>query len=665
MVKAMKIFFSIMLIFLLLSCGGGKKTPESVIPDEDSVSDVDIAEADESDDEIMPDADIVEADENDDEIISDADIESDEDNASDADSDTEIIPDPCETEPCKGIEHSTETCFSYGKHYGCECDEGYLWQGSEKGCVDRKMFSGAVCTGQTKCYDMEKEIPCPKEGEPFYGQDAQYAEMGKCIPRSYTIKKYDDGETVIDNNTGLEWQRSVRDSDCFNTGCTKQWRRPSILEQFTIVDSDYSEQVVNSIYFPDTPSLFFCSEETQMTAGFQHREVSLKGMDFKDGLVKSYYYSDRMGGTSPEGQVGKCVRVTAGKVPQKIIVQNDSDVVEKNWKDALDYCENLTLHGISEWRLPNRNEIMLSNVEASWTSTTVAGYPSMAWSFHQTRQYPYHEDKTRTFPVRCVASDPCGEDEKWDVEKCVPLTEKDRCDIECAAAKYSLNYCVENEDGKYACQCEWNHFYDGKNCVNPCDTEPCKGGAEESGGECKPTSESTYKCDCKYYNGYVVSNDETSCQYFDRCPFDQYEWIPYPTCLGNFMYSRYMWSSTYVRSGISWKEAKQYCDNLTEGGYSDWQFPSIDILKLQPVCSQIGFTDCKVSEEQGCLVESCVDGCICPEAPENQGTFIWSSSLVSDKEGYAFAMLSRYGNIVVKNVGTTDGMNVRCVRNYY
>jgi len=28
-------------------------------------------------------------------------------------------------------------------------------------------------TGQTKCYDITREIPCPAQGEPFYGQDAQ------------------------------------------------------------------------------------------------------------------------------------------------------------------------------------------------------------------------------------------------------------------------------------------------------------------------------------------------------------------------------------------------------------------------------------------------------------------------------------------------------------
>ena len=43
------------------------------------------------------------------------------------------------------------------------------------------LWSGAVAgdyklpdTGINKCYDAEKEIPCPKPGQPFYGQDTQY-----------------------------------------------------------------------------------------------------------------------------------------------------------------------------------------------------------------------------------------------------------------------------------------------------------------------------------------------------------------------------------------------------------------------------------------------------------------------------------------------------------
>lgn len=377
----MKIFFSIMLIFLFLSCSNVTRTFGTVVPDEDFVSDEDITEDDESDAENMQDADI---EKDDDEIDDNTDFD---------------------------IDNVESTGISD--------------------------LSIVGCTGQTKCYDMEKEIDCPKEGETFYGQDAQYAEMGKCLPRSYTIKQYDDGETVIDNNTGLEWLRGFILGDCTsaNVYCNNlklgggNWRISSVLEQFTIVDADYSDPVVNNTYFPDTPSYFFCSNECGMAAGFQHREVYLTGMDFKDGLVKSYFSSDIGGGYIPEKQVVGCVRFATDKVRQSIIVQNDSDSVARNWEEALSYCENLTYAGISDWRLPNKNEMMSVSVPviSFWTSTTVAGAHSKAWgsSGNVSGQYPSseeyfsHYNKSELLFVRCVASNPCAEGGMWNGEKCV------------------------------------------------------------------------------------------------------------------------------------------------------------------------------------------------------------------------------------------------------
>jgi hypothetical protein len=59
-----------------------------------------------------------------------------------------------------------------------------------------------VDTGQTKCYNNSQEITAPKEGDPLYGQDAQYQDN----QASYTLSA--DGLTVHDNLTGLTWQRS-------------------------------------------------------------------------------------------------------------------------------------------------------------------------------------------------------------------------------------------------------------------------------------------------------------------------------------------------------------------------------------------------------------------------------------------------------------------------
>src|SRR5512136_1495946 len=59
-----------------------------------------------------------------------------------------------------------------------------------------------VATGQAKCYDNRGEIPAPKLGQPFYGQDAQF----QVHPPSYALNA--SGLTGHDNITGLDWQRS-------------------------------------------------------------------------------------------------------------------------------------------------------------------------------------------------------------------------------------------------------------------------------------------------------------------------------------------------------------------------------------------------------------------------------------------------------------------------
>ncbi len=72
------------------------------------------------------------------------------------------------------------------------------WGGNNSG----QAFTTWPDIGQTKCYDNSAEIPCPAEGQPFHGQDAQY--QGPA--RSYT----DLGNgTVRDNVTGLVWEQKT------------------------------------------------------------------------------------------------------------------------------------------------------------------------------------------------------------------------------------------------------------------------------------------------------------------------------------------------------------------------------------------------------------------------------------------------------------------------
>ncbi|MCK5111681.1 MAG: DUF1566 domain-containing protein [Arcobacteraceae bacterium] len=100
---------------------------------------------------------------------------------------------------------------------------------------------------------------------------------------------------------------------------------------------------------------------------------------------------------------------------------NDAKTITKNWTDAIDYCENLTLGDYSDWHLPNFNELYMladrsiynpslnsafTNVVSSYycSSTTYASNTSYAWIVYFNNGGYVYDDKTGTFYVRCVRS---------------------------------------------------------------------------------------------------------------------------------------------------------------------------------------------------------------------------------------------------------------------
>jgi len=83
-------------------------------------------------------------------------------------------------------------------------------------------------TGQTKCYDDSGEIPCPSPGQPFYGQDANFA----LNPQSYTKLDGSGGTLpdsaatwvmVKDNVTGLIWEKKTDDGTIHDKDNTYYW----------------------------------------------------------------------------------------------------------------------------------------------------------------------------------------------------------------------------------------------------------------------------------------------------------------------------------------------------------------------------------------------------------------------------------------------------------
>jgi len=134
-------------------------------------------------------------------------------------------------------------------------------------------------SGQTKCYDGSKVIPCPKPGEDYYGQDGNYTNLN---PRSYTKLDKNGNELpdsatswvmVRDNVTGLFWEVKTYESryntytwydakdfiNALNTenfGEHSDWRLPTIRELASIVNLGKYRPAIDVEYFPRTRDLY-------------------------------------------------------------------------------------------------------------------------------------------------------------------------------------------------------------------------------------------------------------------------------------------------------------------------------------------------------------------------------------------------------------------------
>ena len=131
-----------------------------------------------------------------------------------------------------------------------------------------------------------------------------------------------------------------------------------------------------------------------------------------------------------------------------------------------------------------------------------------------------------------------------------------------------------------------------------------------------------------------------------------------------------IWSDRSA-SKMNWSSAKQYCEDLTEGGYSDWRLPTISELRttIKNCSGSQSGGSCRVSDS--CLSGNCwSDSCYCDGRLNNGGYYsklgdddnvwLWSSSTLSDNPGYAWLVDFGDGR-VYGSLMSNDGY-VRCVR---
>lgn len=277
-----------------------------------------------------------------------------------------------------------------------------------------------ICTGQTQCFNNSKSIDCPASSDKnFFGQDAQYASKGYCLNKSFSVPGNND-QIVIDNITGLIWQRntpSTYEGCSVNSGAlclhsdainycehlnigNYDWRLPTPEEIATIIEFGKKIPAINEDFF----SIPLVSDKDFWTITIDASSSNkIWYADFKEGSIK-------LG--DDEGKYVRCVAGTNKLEEPHFRILNegeDEEIVEDSahnllwtkipqpdleWAQALRYCQKLTHNG-GGWRLPNINELLsIINYSKSnpasdfpslpsaflWTSTSYENTPGYAWA---------------------------------------------------------------------------------------------------------------------------------------------------------------------------------------------------------------------------------------------------------------------------------------------
>ena len=278
-----------------------------------------------------------------------------------------------------------------------------------------------VDTGQVTCYNGSvAAIDCPARDAAFFGQDAHYTGLQP----GYT--ENGDG-TVTDNNTGLMWQqdpgekmtweKAVAGAAGFNLAGYNDWRLPTIKELYSLIlfsgidpsgyegnDTSGLTPFIDTDYFdfeygnPADGDRIIDSQwatATKYVSTTMNGNDTMFGVNFADGRIKGYG-TDPMPGET-EGNEFFVIYVRGnedygfnefkdngdGTITDRATglmwMQRDSGYFaagsrfdgSMNWEESLEWAEELTYAGYSDWRLPNAKELQ-SIVDYTRSPSTTA-----------------------------------------------------------------------------------------------------------------------------------------------------------------------------------------------------------------------------------------------------------------------------------------------------
>lgn len=257
-----------------------------------------------------------------------------------------------------------------------------------------------------------------------FGEDADFSSRGP----AYVDNR--DG-TVTDSITGLIWQqtdggemtweRAKVYAEQLQLGGHQDWRLPTSLELFSLMDHSRNGPAMNVTYFPRSEARYWWTDSPRAD------DESKVWVVNTGGGIGAHAKRETISAGGDRPIHVRCVRGTSRFGDGPSLRDNGDGTVtdertglywqklgpdsELTWEESLKYCDTLKLAGQEGWRLPNIKELrslsddrlVRPSIDKSifthaqpdyyWSSTTQSNRPERAWFVDLTTGLVTYADK--------------------------------------------------------------------------------------------------------------------------------------------------------------------------------------------------------------------------------------------------------------------------------
>lgn len=250
--------------------------------------------------------------------------------------------------------------------------------------------------------------------------------------------------TITDNVTGLMWQQvdggemtienAITYCDNLVLAGFSDWRLPTPIESFSIINHQNSNPAINTTYFTLTTAEYW------WTSVFENNSTTKVWCTNSGGGIGNHPKAETISAGGTKRFHARAVRNTNTPTTITNHFSDNGDTITDNltqlvwqkipntaaltWEQALAYAEGLSIGTSSDWRLPNIKELQSLNNELAtspsvfapyfssvgihnyWSSTTLPNQPLSAWYWSTTFGITTYSTKTGTNFVICVRGNP-------------------------------------------------------------------------------------------------------------------------------------------------------------------------------------------------------------------------------------------------------------------